>query len=120
MYAVLTSGRSFNVLPFAFNVADQDPVSFKEAGDVRAKLHWALAGVANADSMQHVDTGGYGTVVHVLSGKKLWAVGSRRDGSAFANKSTCIVRDAGADDWISFDDPEIHWECIMLEAGDML
>ncbi|KZV64121.1 hypothetical protein PENSPDRAFT_691048 [Peniophora sp. CONT] len=114
--------RTFNIFPLLYNVAVQDLQSMgtENADDIRKKMHWALAGVAGADTLQHIDTGGFATVVHVLSGTKMWAIGSRVDGTAFANHSHALGKSAQESDWHSLRDQSIRWESMLLEAGDVL
>ncbi|VDC03128.1 unnamed protein product [Peniophora sp. CBMAI 1063] len=112
----------FNVLPYAYRVCGNEPDAYEEGEweSNRSKLHWALAGVAGADTMQHMDVGGFATTVHVLSGRKLWAIGSRKDGRPFPNDSHCIAKEDVRADWHSFHQDVITWETLVLEAGDTL
>ena len=105
-------------MPYLFNVASLEK-SFSAASCVR-KFHWALAGVAGAETAQHIDGGGYATVVVVLSGRKLWAVGVRNDGVAFANDSLVLSRDDDNSDWESIQRINMSWENVILHAGDRL
>ncbi|KZV60655.1 hypothetical protein PENSPDRAFT_694078 [Peniophora sp. CONT] len=107
---------TFNVLPYLFNVAAQD--NMLNVSEAVKKLHWALAGVAGAETTQHIDSGGYSTVVEVLSGRKLWAVGVREDGVAFSNDSHCFALATEEGDWQSIDCKGMRWESLMLHAGD--
>ena len=109
---------TFNSLPFLFNIAKRD--LHLDLETVEPKLHWALATVSGAETSQHVDGGGYATVVEVLSGKKLWAVGVRDGDKAFANDTHCLKRQSEYDVWQSIDRHDMRWESMMLFAGDVL
>ncbi|VDB87224.1 unnamed protein product [Peniophora sp. CBMAI 1063] len=108
---------TFNALPYLYKIAARDDVL--DVGACSSKLHWALAGVTGAETSQHIDSGGYGTVVEVLSGTKLWAVGVRNDGSSFANDTHCVVRADEFDDWQSLERLDMRWESILLRTGDI-
>ena len=105
-------------MPFLFNIVVRDKVV--NPAQCSEKFHWALAGVAGSETSQHIDSGGYATVVEVLSGKKLWAVGTRADGNAFANDTQCLSRPDESADWQSIDRSDMRWECVWLGPGDIL
>lgn len=104
-------------MPYLFNVADRDGVL--DSAECSRKFHWALAGVAGSETAQHVDSGGYATVIEVLSGRKLWSIGVRDDG-VFSNDTHSLARSTEFEDWQSIDRKGMRWETIVLCAGDRL
>ncbi|VDB99234.1 unnamed protein product [Peniophora sp. CBMAI 1063] len=108
---------TFNALPYLLRIVARDEVV--DFAEVTAKMHWALAGVARSETVQHIDSGGYATVIEVLCGRKLWAIGTPVNGSAFANDTSCASRPSALDDWQSIEREDMRWESVLLEAGDI-
>ena len=95
-------------MPYLFRVAVQAGVI--NAEECSAKFHWAIAGVTGAESNHHIDGGGYATVVEVLSGSKIWAVGSKVDDGSFANDSHVVRRGSRVEEWLTLSWKTSKWE----------
>ena len=109
----------FNLMPYLFNVASEEDPSFKAAA-FSEPLNWALAGTSGAETVQHIDAGGCSTVVHVLSGKKLWIIGKPDDRVDFTNNSSAFQHHADNHSWDGTPLPGMVYEAVLLNAADTL
>ena len=86
----------------------------------RTALHWGLAATSGAETIQHVDGGGCGTVVRVMSGRKLWIIGTPKNGDNFTNSAAAFSKRGDDGGWDSIVPEDMDFEANFLCAGDTL
>ncbi|VDB96588.1 unnamed protein product [Peniophora sp. CBMAI 1063] len=105
-----------DIAPSLLRVAVQNNAFDDSSSQV--SLNWVTAATTGAETVQHIDDGGFGTVIHVLSGRKLWIVGTPLERNDFTNSSSTFISRDFEGRWDCVPPAGMKWEAVVLEPGD--
>jgi hypothetical protein len=100
----------------AFNTTVDMPMCNRNILYPASSMHWGLAATEGAHHLWHIDCDGFGTVIHVMVGLKLWIVGRPLPGFDLSNISQYLQNwDVNA-----LNDTKLEMEAILLAPGSTL